>query len=99
MPCYGLAESSVGLTFPPLDRRPIVDVIRRGVFESEGRAVPAGSSDGNVLRFVASGGPLPGHEVRLVDEQEIGRASGRGRGKISVDAVSLKKKKTTKTEK
>src|SRR5437899_763481 len=74
MPCYGLAESSVGLTFPPLDRRPIVDVIRRGVFESEGRAVPAGSSDGNVLRFVANGGPLPGREVRLVDEQ--GRVLG-----------------------
>ncbi len=87
MPCYGLAESSVGLTFPPLDRRPIVDVIRRGVFESEGRAVPAGSSDGNVLRFVANGGPLPGHEVRLVDEQ--GRVLGeRAQGRLFFRGLS-----------
>ena len=68
VPCYGLAESSVALTFPPIDRPPLVDRIRRSEFEQEGRAVPADAADENVLRFVASGRALPGHEVRIVDE-------------------------------
>ncbi|MEX2302850.1 MAG: AMP-binding protein [Bryobacterales bacterium] len=70
VPCYGLAESSVALTFPAIDRRPVIDTIRRDVFEMEGRAVTAGNFDGPVLRFVANGEALPGHEVRLVDDQE-----------------------------
>ncbi|HUG82200.1 MAG TPA: hypothetical protein VML01_11085, partial [Bryobacterales bacterium] len=68
VPCYGLAESSVALTFPPIDRPPLVDRIRRAEFEKEGRAVPADAADENVLRFVANGRALPGHEVRIVDE-------------------------------
>jgi acyl carrier protein len=69
VPCYGLAESSVALTFPPINRRPVIDTIRRDVFEKEGRAVPAGGAAEAVLRFVANGKALPDHEVRLVDEQ------------------------------
>ncbi len=68
VPCYGLAESSVALTFPPINRPPLIDTIRREVFRSEGHAAPAESGDPNVLRFVANGRPLPGHEVRIVDD-------------------------------
>jgi acyl carrier protein len=74
VPCYGLAESSVALTFPPMDRQPVIDVIRREPFEAEGRAVPARPDETNVLRFVANGRPMPGHEVKLVDDQ--GRDAG-----------------------
>lgn len=80
VPCYGLAESSVALTFPPLNRRPAIDAVLRGVFESEGKAVPAGPADSNVVRFVSNGTPMPGHEVRILDEhgREAGeRAQGR----------------------
>ncbi len=74
VPCYGLAESSVALTFPPVNRRPVIDTILRDTFEKEGRAVPASSAKeaaggDAVLRFVANGRALPGHEVRLVDDQ------------------------------
>jgi acyl carrier protein len=75
VPCYGLAESSVALTFPAIDRRPVVDTIRRDVFEKEGRAVPvekaahAETGEGAVLRFVANGAALPGHEVRVTDAE------------------------------
>ncbi|KQC08289.1 MAG: acyl-phosphate glycerol 3-phosphate acyltransferase [Smithella sp. SDB] len=68
MPVYGLAECSVGLAFPPLDRGPLIDKIDRDVFVNNGHAVPSTKSDENILRFVACGRPLPDHEVRIVDD-------------------------------
>ncbi len=70
MPVYGLAECSVGLAFPPLGRGPLVDRIDRDVFVRLGHAVPSDEADDRVLRFVACGHPLPGHEVRIVDASE-----------------------------
>ena len=68
-PVYGLAESSVGLTFPPLERGPQVDRVRRETFERQGRAEPADPEDDNARLFVACGRVLPDHEIRVVDEQ------------------------------
>jgi len=68
VPCYGLAESSVALTFTPMNRAPVIDTIRRDIFEAEGKAVPAAPEESNVLRFVANGRPMPHHEVKLLDE-------------------------------
>lgn len=84
-PVYGLAESAVGLTFPPLDRGPLIDRIQRDAFQNKGLAVPAGETDKAVLEFVACGQPLAGHEVRIVDpgerelpERQQGRLQFRG---------------------
>ena len=69
MPFYGLAESSVALTYPPFWRGPLVDRINRTAFESTGRAEPsADAADAGVLEFVANGRPLPDHQVRVVGE-------------------------------
>ena len=68
VPCYGLAESSVALTFPPLNRLPKTDVIERETFKVDGLAVAAQPSTASVLRFVANGKPLPAHDVRIVDD-------------------------------
>lgn len=79
-PVYGLAECTVGLLLPPPGRGPRVDRIDRGVFGRERRAVPLAEGDTAPLRFVSCGRPLPGHEVRVVDEQgfELGeRVEGR----------------------
>lgn len=78
-PVYGLAESSVGLAFPPLGRGPVIDRIRRDVFARSGQAEPARPGERD-LRFVACGRPLPGHEIRIVDAagNELGdRREGR----------------------
>ena len=79
-PVYGLAESSVGLAFPPLGRGPLIDRIDRDTFVRSGRADPADPGEQDALRFVACGRPLPGHEIRIVDGtgHEVGdRREGR----------------------
>lgn len=67
LPVYGLAESSVGLAFPPLNRQPRVDCIQREAFSQSADALSAEPTDENALCFVGSGQPLPGHEIRIVD--------------------------------
>jgi 1-acyl-sn-glycerol-3-phosphate acyltransferase len=65
-PVYGLAETAVGLTFPPLGRLPVIDAIDRDTLARSGRAVPV--TDEALARLVVScGRPLPGYAVRIVD--------------------------------
>jgi 1-acyl-sn-glycerol-3-phosphate acyltransferase len=85
MPVYGLAECSVGLSFPPLGRERMVDRVDRDPFTRKGEAIPAGKDNPNALRFVGCGRPLPDHEIRVVDptgvelpERREGRVQFRG---------------------
>ena len=71
LPVYGLAEASLAVTVPPLNRGPRVDRVNRELFASQGQAVPAAAHDETAIAFVSSGLPVPEHEVRIVD------ASGR----------------------
>ena len=75
-PVYGLAECSVGLAFPPLEGAATIDRIDRDQFTLYGEERPAGEA-ANPLSFVACGRPLPGHEIRIVDE--VGRELPEGR--------------------
>ncbi len=84
MPVYGLAENSLGLAFPPPGRGVRIDRVRRESF-GRGVAEAAGPGEVGVLRFVSCGRPLPGHEIRIVDEsgseageRECGRLQFRG---------------------
>ena len=67
LPVYGLAEATLGVTVPPLGRKPRIDRVERERFALEGRAVPAVAEDETAISFVSSGKPLPRHEVRIVD--------------------------------
>jgi acyl carrier protein len=68
LPVYGLAEASLAVTVPPLNRGPLVDRVERGTFTAQGRAVPAAPGDETAIAFVSSGKPVPRHEVLIVDD-------------------------------
>ena len=86
LPVYGLAETSLGLTTPPLRRAPWIDIIERKAFEEKDLAIPV--TDGNkknCLEFVSCGKPLSELEVRIVDnnhqelpERHIGHLEFKG---------------------
>ena len=83
-PVYGLAECSVGLAVSPPGRGPLIDRVRREALAA-GEALPAAADDANALQLVACGQPLPGHEVRIVDDvgrelppRRVGRLEFRG---------------------
>jgi 1-acyl-sn-glycerol-3-phosphate acyltransferase len=84
-PVYGLAESAVGLTVPRPGRGARVDRVERVALTRQGRAEPAAGTDPQPARFAVCGPPLPGHEVRIVDEagrvlpeRRVGRIEFRG---------------------
>jgi 1-acyl-sn-glycerol-3-phosphate acyltransferase len=68
LPVYGLAEASLGVTFPPQYRGPKVDRVQRETFTTAGRAIPAEPDDENAISFVSSGTAVPRHQVVICDE-------------------------------
>jgi 1-acyl-sn-glycerol-3-phosphate acyltransferase len=68
MPVYGLAESAVGLTFPPVGRGMLIDRIARDRFLQSGIASTAPEAGPMPLSIVSCGAVLPGHLIRIVDE-------------------------------
>jgi 1-acyl-sn-glycerol-3-phosphate acyltransferase len=70
-PVYGLAENSVALSFPPPGRPPMIDRVDRESLTRRGIAAPARADDPHPLEIASCGSPLPGHEIRIVDELGI----------------------------
>lgn len=69
VPVYGLAETSLGLTVPPLGRIPWIDSIDRKAFEEKNLAILVSEDNKkNALEFVSCGKPLSGQEVRIVGD-------------------------------
>ncbi len=89
LPSYGMAESTLAITFARLDEAVKVDVIDRALFKMRRKAVRAADrvrlNPEKVCALVVCGAPLPGHELKVVDdegrvlgEREIGRILVRG---------------------
>ena len=70
MPSYGMAESTLAVSFSDVSQPIRVDTIDKLTFKLSGRAVPAlETQDKDAVRsFVVCGKPLPGHEMVVRDE-------------------------------
>ncbi|MFC8824212.1 AMP-binding protein [Streptomyces sp. NPDC057137] len=74
LPCFGLAESTLAVTFGARGRGARADAVSPAALRDTDRAVPAGGGE-EPLEVVNCGRPFPGHEVTVVD----------GRGAIRPD--------------
>ena len=70
-PVYGLAESSVGLAFPPPGTRYRIDRIDRAAFQNRGVALPAPTGDANALLVPCCGRVIAAHYLRVVDSAGV----------------------------
>ncbi len=68
-PVYGLAESSLLLTAPVLGAGARIEDVDRDAFQRKGVALPPENGGAEPLRLVSVGKPIPGHQVRIVDEE------------------------------
>jgi fatty-acyl-CoA synthase len=70
LPSYGLAEHVLAATFSPRGRGPRVE--RLSCDDLTGQRVATSAADGSAgehVTVVSCGLPLPGHEIRITDEQ------------------------------
>ncbi len=86
LPCYGLAEASLAVTFRAPGRWRRRDVSRRALAASGRLAAPEGPGD--ALGLTSCGRALPGTTVRILDEDGRERPPGR-QGRIVVAGPSL----------
>jgi len=74
VPSYGLAESTLAVSFSPLQRGVQVDRVSREAYARSAMAIPAdGNGNGNgsgqsSRAFVKCGGALPGHRIEIRSE-------------------------------
>ncbi len=85
IPCYGMAEATLALSFSPDGQGAKEDAVDGLVLEREHRAVPANENSERTRHFVICGQMLPEHEVQvrgedgaLLAEREVGRIFVRG---------------------
>jgi len=68
-PVYGLAEASLCVTFPPLNRVPLIDRVAREAFTTHGQAIPVAPGDANAISFVSAGNAVNRIDVCIVDQE------------------------------
>ncbi|MBI2994354.1 MAG: fatty acyl-AMP ligase [Gammaproteobacteria bacterium] len=85
LPCYGLAEASLAVSFPPLGRGLDVMHVNLRAFSERSAVVPIPAHSRKANAFVNCGQPLPHHAVRIVDDEgrplpdlKLGRVLVRG---------------------
>jgi fatty-acyl-CoA synthase len=68
LPCYGMAEHTLAVTFPRPGSPLGVDTVIAGELAERGVAVPCSGDRPDAQSFVCCGRAFPEHEVRIVDE-------------------------------
>jgi fatty-acyl-CoA synthase len=88
VPSYGLAEHVLAATLAPTNRIMRIEHLRANDIAERAVATPAEGSEAERVTVVSCGGPLPGHDIRIVDEH--GRAvNERAIGEITLAGPSL----------
>jgi fatty-acyl-CoA synthase len=86
VPSYGMAETTLAISFAPLDTGACVDVVDRRRMAEESVAVPTSDAGAGQARgFVVCGRPLPDHVAEIRDdsgtvlrERQVGRIFVKG---------------------
>lgn len=85
IPCYGMAEATLALSFSPDGQGAKEDEVDGLILEQEHRAVPANAASTRRRHFIICGQMLPAHEVeirndqdKLLPERMVGRIFVRG---------------------
>ena len=71
LPCYGMAECSLGVTFSDLGKSFASDTIDREVHARTGVAQQISAIDTHARSFVECGTPLPSYELEVRDERGL----------------------------
>ncbi len=86
---FGMAELSLGGTFPPPLRGVVVDAVDREALETERIARPSDPQDKGTRRFPLLGNPIPGLQMRIRDV-ETGELRGiREVGELEIKGTSV----------
>lgn len=88
MPCYGLAENTLAVSFYDLASGPQSHVVDRHILEHEGRAVEPADPARARSTFVNCGPALPGHRIEIRDDRQQ-RLPDRQVGHICIAGPSL----------
>ena len=68
MPCYGLAENALAVSFGEEASGPLVNRVDRNILENQGRAVAPTKDTQAISTFVNCGKALPGHLIEIRNE-------------------------------
>jgi len=66
MPCYGMAEATVGISFHAIDTPIITDLVDAKALRG-GEALPAHAGSGQAAEMISCGHVIPEHGLKIVD--------------------------------
>jgi fatty-acyl-CoA synthase len=85
MPCYGLAEATLAVSFDALDRPSRIVAIDRAAYENRGIAQPCATGAVATVELASCGRAFPGHEITIMNddgeqlpESHVGEIAVRG---------------------
>ena len=86
---FGMAEATLGVTFPEPLSGMRTDAVNRRVLESDRYAAPTAAEAEGTRRLAVLGRPLPGLEIRIVDPESGDAMRSREVGELEVRGSSV----------
>ncbi|MCZ7415129.1 AMP-binding protein [Streptomyces sp. WMMC897] len=86
---YGLAEATLAVTFPPLEREPRWDWVDRAALAERGAAVPVERTAPGARGVVGVGSPVLGMRLRVADAEGRAVAGDRVVGEVQLRGPSV----------